>query len=127
MSRGYILLVDDDPRLVNIVAMYLNVEGYEVATAPNGHAGLEEIDKRTPDLVILDVMMPGMDGFETCRRIRGNPRTEQLPILMFTALSGEDDIEEARLAGANHLITKPFNLIGLGEVVRSFFSQSAAV
>ena len=126
MSRGRILLVDDDPRLVNIVAMYLNIEGYEVATAQNGEEGLQEIEAQQPDLVILDVMMPGMDGLEACRRIRGNPQTANLPVLMFSALSGEDDIERARLAGANHLITKPFNLVGLGAVVRSFFPASGS-
>lgn len=125
MSKGRILLVDDDPRLVNIVAMYLNIEGYEVATAPNGEEGLREIDQQIPDLVILDVMMPGLDGLETCKRIRADPRTANLPVLMFSALSGEDDIERARVAGANHLITKPFNLVGLGTVVRSFFPAAA--
>ncbi|MBV8300807.1 MAG: response regulator, partial [Candidatus Dormibacteraeota bacterium] len=68
--------------------------------------------------------MPGMDGLEACKRIRNDPRTHTLPVLMFTALSGEDDVERARLAGAKHLITKPFNLVGLGAVVRSFFPAS---
>ncbi|MBV8302109.1 MAG: response regulator [Candidatus Dormibacteraeota bacterium] len=126
MSNGRILLVDDDPRLVNIVAMYLNIEGYEVDTAQNGAEGLEAIERHVPDLVILDVMMPGMDGLEACKRIRNDPRTHTLPVLMFTALSGEDDVERARLAGANHLITKPFNLVGLGAVVRSFFPASGS-
>jgi DNA-binding response OmpR family regulator len=126
VSKGRILLVDDDPRLSNIVAMYLNIEGYEVATAQNGEEGLAQIEEQVPDLVILDVMMPGLDGLETCKRIRSDPRTTNLPVLMFSALSGEDDIERARLAGANHLITKPFNLVGLGSVVRSFFPANAA-
>jgi CheY-like chemotaxis protein len=121
MSQRRILLVDDDPRLVNIVKMFLVIEGYDVATAQNGEEGLQEIEHQLPDLVILDVMMPGMDGLETCKRIRGDPRTQNLPVVMFTALSGEDDIERARVAGANHLVTKPFNLVGLGSVVRSFF------
>jgi DNA-binding response OmpR family regulator len=124
VSRGRILLVDDDPRLVNIVAMYLSIEEYEVVTASNGEDALKQIEEQMPDLVILDVMMPGMDGLEACKRIRSNPKTSSLPVLMFSALSGEDDIERARLAGANHLITKPFNLVGLGSVVRSFFPAS---
>ena len=72
-------------------------------------------------------MMPGMDGVEACRRIRSNPATMDIPILMFSALSGDDDVERARLAGANHLITKPFNLVGLGSVVKSFFASDQAV
>jgi DNA-binding response OmpR family regulator len=121
VTRGRILIVDDDPRLLHIVAMYLGIEGYEVSTAENGEDGLAKVEARAPDLVILDIMMPGMDGIETCRRIRGHPPTAATPIVMFSALSSDDDIERARVAGANHLITKPFNLVGLGSVVKTFF------
>jgi DNA-binding response OmpR family regulator len=121
VTRGRILIVDDDPRLLHIVAMYLGIEGYEVSTAENGEDGLAKVEDRPPDLVILDIMMPGMDGIETCRRIRSNAPTAATPIVMFSALSSDDDIERARVAGANHLITKPFNLVGLGSVVKTFF------
>jgi len=126
MSRR-VLVVDDDPRLLHIVAMYLGIEGYDVAVAADGAAGLTEIEKQTPDLIILDIMMPGIDGIETCRRIRADPVTAEVPILMFSALSGDDDVERARQVGANHLITKPFNLVGLGSVVKSFFAHDNAV
>jgi two-component system response regulator ResD len=121
VTRGRILVVDDDPRLLHIVAMYLGIEGYEVITAENGDDGLTKLQERPPDLVILDIMMPGMDGIETCRRMRGHAPTADIPIVMFSALSSDDDIERARVAGANHLITKPFNLVGLGSVVKTFF------
>jgi DNA-binding response OmpR family regulator len=121
VTRGRILIVDDDPRLLHIVAMYLSIEGYEVTTAENGEDGLAKVEAHAPDLVILDIMMPGMDGIETCRRIRGHPPAAAIPIVMFSALSSDDDIERARVAGANHLITKPFNLVGLGSVVKTFF------
>jgi DNA-binding response OmpR family regulator len=123
VSKGRVLVVDDDPRLLHIVAMYLGIEGYDVATAQNGEQGLAEIAGQRPDLVILDIMMPGMDGIEACKRIRADPKTAALPVLMFSALTSDDDIERARLAGANHLIMKPFNLVGLGSVVRTFFPQ----
>jgi DNA-binding response OmpR family regulator len=126
MSRR-VLVVDDDPRLLHIVAMYLGIEGYDVAVAADGEAGLVEIEKQTPDLIILDIMMPGIDGIEACRRIRADPATAEVPILMFSALSGDDDVERARQVGANHLITKPFNLVGLGSVVKSFFAHDNAV
>src|SRR5438552_1162580 len=103
MTRGRILIVDDDPRLLHIVAMYLGIEGYDVTTAENGEDGLRKLEARIPDLVILDIMMPGLDGIETCRRIRGAPSTASVPIVMFSALSSDEDIEKARLAGANHL------------------------
>jgi DNA-binding response OmpR family regulator len=121
MSRR-VLVVDDDPRLLHIVAMYLGIEGYDVGMAANGEDGLAEVGKQRPDLIILDIMMPGMDGIEACRQIRANPDTAEIPVLMFSALSGDEDVERARLAGANHLITKPFNLVGLGSVVKSFFA-----
>lgn len=127
MTQRHVLVVDDDPRLLHIVEMYLGIEGYEVSIASNGEEGLREVESRRPDLIILDIMMPGMDGLEACRRIRGNPETAQIPVLMFSALSGDDDVERARLAGANHLITKPFNLVGLGSVVRSFFGSDQPV
>lgn len=126
MSRR-VLVVDDDPRLLHIVVMYLGIEGYEVFMATNGEDGLAELERERPDLVILDIMMPGIDGIEACRRIRSNPETADLPVLMFSALSGDQDVERARLAGANHLITKPFNLVGLGSVVRSFFESDDPV
>jgi len=127
VSRHRLLVVDDDPRLLHIVAMYLGIEGYDVATASNGEEGLKQVEAHKPELVILDIMMPGMDGVEACRRIRANPDTSNLPVLMFSALSGDDDVERARLAGATHLITKPFNLVGLGSVVKSFFSSDTPV
>ena len=127
MSRHRILVVDDDPRLLHIVAMYLGIEGYDVASASNGEEGLKQVDEHKPELVILDIMMPGMDGVEACRRIRANPETAHIPVLMFSALSGDDDVERARLAGATHLITKPFNLVGLGSVVKSFFGSENPV
>jgi DNA-binding response OmpR family regulator len=126
VSRGRILVVDDDPRLLHIVEMYLSIEGYDVVTAENGEDGLKEVEAARPDLVILDIMMPGMDGIEACRRIRTNAETQSVPVVMFSALSSDDDVERARLAGANHLITKPFNLVGLGSVVNTFFPESVS-
>jgi DNA-binding response OmpR family regulator len=126
VSRGRILVVDDDPRLLHIVEMYLSIEGYDVVTAENGEDGLKEVETARPDLVILDIMMPGMDGIEACRRIRTNAETQSVPVVMFSALSSDDDVERARLAGANHLITKPFNLVGLGSVVNTFFPETVS-
>jgi DNA-binding response OmpR family regulator len=114
-----VLVVDDDPRLVRVVAMYLGLEGFEVVTAIDAEGGLAAIERDSPDLIILDIMMGGLDGIEACSRIRKNPRTAHLPVIMFSAVSSEEEVESARLAGANHLITKPFNLTGLGAVVRS--------
>ena len=114
-----VLVVDDDPRLSRVVAMYLTLEGFEVTTADDAEAGLAAIKRDCPDLIILDIMMAGMDGIEACGRIRHNQLTAHLPVIMFSAVCSDQGVERARLAGANHLITKPFNLPGLGAVVRA--------
>src|SRR6202051_825372 len=101
--------------------MYLGIEGHDVPPAENGEDGLAQVEARAPDLVILDIMMPGMDGIETCKRIRSNAPTAEIPIVMFSALSSDADIARAPLPGPNPLITKPFDLVGIGPVVKTFF------
>ena len=127
MARPRILIVDDDPRLLHVVSMYLTIEGYDVTTASDGEEGLTAMDVARPDLVILDVMMPGMDGLEACRRIKRDPVTRSIPVLMFTALSREDDIEAGRSAGADRFINKPFSLIGLEAVIKTFLGSGSPV
>jgi two-component system phosphate regulon response regulator PhoB len=115
-----VLVVDDDPRLLQIIEMYLRLEGYDVTKAENGEDALVRLTQQPVALVILDIMMPGMDGVEACRQIRSNPATTSIPIVMCSALSADEDVRRARDAGASHMICKPFNLVGLGAVVRSF-------
>ena len=118
--RPCVLVVDDDPRLLQIIEMYLRLEGYDVTTAQNGEEALVRLTQQPIALVILDIMMPGMDGVEACRQIRANQATSAIPIVMCSALSADEDVRRARDAGASHMICKPFNLVGLGAVVRSF-------
>jgi len=127
VARPRILIVDDDPRLLHVVSMYLTIEGYDVTTAADGEEGLAAMEAARPDLVILDVMMPGMDGLEACRRIKRDPSTRSIPVLMFTALSREDDIEAGRTAGADRFINKPFSLIGLEAVIKTFLGTGSPV
>lgn len=126
MAQPRILLVDDEPRLLHVVGLYLSMEGFEVREAQDGIEALSILDTEEFDLAILDVMMPGVDGIEVCRSIRSHPKTQGMPVLVFTSLSADADVERARLAGANHLITKPFSLPGLGAVVRSCFEDAPA-
>ena len=118
--RPCVLVVDDDPRLLQIIEMYLRLEGYDVTTAENGEDALVRLTQQPVSLVILDIMMPGMDGVEACRQIRADPAPNAIPIVMCSALSADEDVRRARDAGASHMICKPFNLVGLGAVVRSF-------
>jgi len=121
-----ILIADDEPRLLHIVSMYLGMEGYEVVGAADGTEALRLLKTERFDLAILDVMMPGTDGIEVCRQLRERPPTKAMPVLMFTSLSSDADAERARLAGANHMITKPFSLPGLGAVIRNAFDLAQA-
>ena len=127
MASPRILIADDEPRLLHIVSMFLGMEGYEVLTASDGEEALRVLDEQSVDLAVLDVMMPKLDGIEVCKRIRARPETQDLPVLVFTSLSADADVERARLAGANHLITKPFSLPGLGAVIRNCFERTAAI
>ena len=127
MTQQRILLADDEPRLLHVVGLYLSMEGFDVTEASDGTEAIAKLDKDEFDLAILDVMMPGVDGIEVCRHIRSQPRTQAMPVLVFTSLSSDKDVERARLAGANHLITKPFGLPGLGAVVRSCFTDAPAL
>lgn len=102
-----VLVVDDNFVNVRLLEELLKSASYEVATALSGDAALEKIAQSRPDIVLLDVMMPSMDGYEVCRRIRQNEKTAQLPVIMVTALDKESDREMALEAGANEFLSKP--------------------
>ncbi len=102
-----ILIVDDDIDTLKLVGMMLEQKGYEILATSNGKKALEIADAKLPDLILLDVMMPEMDGYEVSRRLRANPETEPIPIIMFTAKSQVDDKIEGLEAGADAYLTKP--------------------
>jgi DNA-binding response OmpR family regulator len=124
--RRRVLLVDDDARLVHILGMYLEVQRFEVLSADSGEGAMRLLGAGLPDLVIVDVMMPGLDGISLCRLIRSLPGGANLPIIVFTALSEEADLAAARAAGADRVITKPFNLTGLGAAVQELLPRALA-
>jgi DNA-binding response OmpR family regulator len=112
-----ILLVEDDPSLLRAVSYILEKEGYEVLTATNGLDGLTKAKGENPDLLILDVMLPGIDGYEVCHRLRAEPQTAQLPILMLSAKGQAADRATGLQVGANEYLTKPVErLVLLGKV-----------
>ena len=107
MERYTVLIVDDEMRMRRVIADYLRIKDYHILEAEDGEQALEVFYREQPDLVLLDVMMPRMDGFEVCRRIR---RTHQTPILMLTAKGEEEDELQGFELGADEYITKPFSL-----------------
>jgi two-component system OmpR family response regulator len=104
-ERGRILVVDDEPAITDFIALGLHHEGYEVATAGDGHQGLRAVDEFKPDLVILDVMMPRLDGFELCRAIAGEPRRG---IIILSARHETTDRIHGLELGADDYLVKPF-------------------
>jgi len=105
--KGKLLIIDDDNRLVEAIELYLTRAGYSIVTAADGVQGMQQMYSQRPDMIILDVMMPKMDGWETCRRIR---EISDVPIIMLTARGQESDKVMGLKLGADDYVAKPFSL-----------------
>lgn len=108
-AKSKILLVDDEAPLRMLVAATLEGSGYELFEATNGQEGLEIAFREKPDLVLLDVAMPKMDGFEMCRRLKADPATANIVVIMLTAMGQQSDRQKGAEAGADAYFTKPFS------------------
>ncbi len=106
-EKNKLLIADDDPTSLNILLTYLQNLSYDVQIAPNGKEALAKVDQDKPDLILLDVMMPTLDGFETCRRLKVNEETRKIPVIFMTALTNTEDKVKGFEAGAVDYITKP--------------------
>ncbi len=125
MSKKGILLVDDDPDIIETVEFFLNTSDYRVFIAKNGREALEQVSAEKPDLVLLDIKMPVMDGLEVCKRLKNDPTTKPIPVIMLTAGGNMDDVVDALSAGANDYIVKPFNLPDLVERIEKVLNDKS--
>jgi len=123
-SQDVILVADDDEDIVRFVEVNLRLEGFEVVTANDGEQALQEAFDRLPDLVLLDVMMPRIDGFEVCQRLRSDSRTKNISVIMLTAKSLSADKVVGLTAGADDYMIKPFDPIELVARVKSALRRS---
>jgi signal transduction histidine kinase len=113
-----VLVVDDDPGIAGIISTFLKKDGYKILTAENGRRALEVVEGEKPDVVVLDVFMPEMDGIETCRRIKNNPTTHFLPVVVVTVKADMGNRIAAKKAGADDFLDKPVNELELLTRVR---------
>jgi DNA-binding response OmpR family regulator len=122
MSSPRILVADDEPALLRLLEFVLGRRGFIIQGVTNGNAAVEVLKAESPDLVILDVMMPGLDGYEVLTFIRETPRLEGLPVVMLTARAQLDDIQRGLTLGADAYLAKPFDPEELLSVVESLVS-----
>ncbi|MFH1847770.1 MAG: response regulator [Candidatus Omnitrophota bacterium] len=109
MAPKKILIVDDEADLVEMVKMRLEVSGYECISAGDGQEGLEMARRENPDLIILDLMLPKMDGYRVCRMLKFDEKYKKIPIIMFSARAQDNDAKMGKEVGADAYVTKPFD------------------
>jgi two-component system phosphate regulon response regulator PhoB len=109
MPKEHIHVVEDEEDILELIKYNLSREGYQVTTSTSGEDAIKAVESKPPDLILLDLMLPGADGFEVCRRIHNNPASQNIPIVMLTAKGEEADIVTGLELGADDYITKPFS------------------
>ena len=118
-----VLIADDNPQGVELLEASLSGSDYEIRTAADGEETLRQVQQWRPDLILLDIMMPKISGFEVCKRLRANPATRDVAVLMITALDQPSDVERAVEAGTDDYLTKPINKAELLLRVRSLLKS----
>jgi CheY-like chemotaxis protein len=118
-----ILVVDDEEHILMILKDSLEFSGFNVVTAANGEEALDQVAKTSPDLLVLDIGMPKLDGWEVCRRLKGNEKTRQIPIIILTAYAQSSDQRKGMDLGADRFITKPCDLTYLVEEINNLLKK----
>jgi two-component system alkaline phosphatase synthesis response regulator PhoP len=122
MKKGKILVVDDEENITQILEFSIGAEGYEVIVASNGEEAIEKARQEQPDLIILDIMMPKIDGYEACRILKANPLTKNIPVVLLTAKGRDIDRRLGYEVGATDYIIKPFSPSRLIDRIHSLLS-----
>jgi two-component system alkaline phosphatase synthesis response regulator PhoP len=125
-ARATILAIDDEEDILELIKVNLTREGYQVQSALTGEAALALVRQDSPDLILLDLMLPGTDGLEVCRRLKGDPITAHIPIIMLTARSEDADIVVGLELGADDYVTKPFSPRVLAARIKSLLRRKSA-
>jgi len=123
MEKKKILVVDDEVDLVKTIQFSLELEGYKVLVSYNGEDALNQARKENPDLILLDIMLPKLDGYKVCRLLKFDEQYKHIPILMMTAKTQEKDKLMGKETGANEYITKPFDMEELMEKVKAYLNK----
>jgi phosphate regulon transcriptional regulator PhoB len=126
MAKGAVLVIDDEKDLIELVSYNLGKEGFEVTSAPDGESGLTAAVRALPDIVIVDLMLPGIDGLEVCRQLRSEKRTSHIPIIMLTAKTSESDRIVGLELGADDYVTKPFSPRELAARVKAVLRRTSS-
>ena len=118
-----LLIIDDDYVVLDLLREALTLEGFDIVSASSGLEGLEKLIKGKPDLVLLDIMMPHLDGYEVCKKIKQSPSTSNIPIIFVSAKAQPEDIEIGVSLGADDYVTKPFDFKDLAQRIRSVLEK----
>lgn len=123
MGKKRILIVEDEESLLKLESILFSSKGYSVTGVMDGKSALEEVQANKPDLVILDIMLPVMDGFEVCRQIKENPETRHIPVVMLTAKKNSQDLAHGQQVGCDAYITKPFKSSKVLETIQELIGH----
>lgn len=127
-EKPTVLIVEDNEQNLELLKIYMeDLPEVEVITASNGIEALEQIEEYAPDLVLLDIMMPRMSGFEVCQRIKSDPRTRDITVVMVTALNETSDIERAAKCGTDDYLSKPIDRQAMVDLVRSLLTTKGRI
>jgi len=120
VNKKKILIVEDEESLLKLESILLISKGFDVKGVANGRAALDAVAEEKPDLVLLDIMLPEIDGFEVCRQLKSNPDTRHIPVIMLTAKKSREDMVRGEKVGADWYITKPFKSAMVIETIQRF-------